>query len=69
MIWDAEKACMEVENYYDAVSMAAQTALRDAIGRNSLSDVTVHRDKLDQELREKIEEKTSSWGVSIMRCV
>ncbi|MEE0303012.1 MAG: SPFH domain-containing protein, partial [Senegalimassilia anaerobia] len=39
---------------------------RDAIGRNSLSDVTVHRDKLDQELREKIEEKTSSWGVSIM---
>lgn len=66
MIWDAEKACMEVENYYDAVSMAAQTALRDAIGRNSLSDVTVHRDKLDQELREKIEEKTSSWGVSIM---
>lgn len=66
MIRDAEKACMEVENYYDAVSMAAQTALRDAIGRNSLSDVTVHRDKLDQELREKIEEKTSSWGVSIM---
>ena len=66
MIWDAEKACMEVENYYDAVSMAAQTALRDAIGRNSLSDVTVHRDKLDQELREKIEEKTNSWGVSIM---
>ena len=66
MIWDADRACMEVENYYDAVSMAAQTALRDAIGRNSLSDVTVHRDKLDQELREKIEEKTNSWGVSIM---
>lgn len=66
MIWDAEKACTEVENYYDAVSMAAQTALRDAIGRNSLSDVTVHRDKLDQELREKIEEKTNSWGVSII---
>ncbi len=66
MIWDAEKACLEVENYYDAVSMAAQTALRDAIGRNSLTDVTVHRDKLDQELRDKIEEKTNSWGVSIM---
>lgn len=66
MIWDAEKACMEVENYYDAVSMASQTALRDAIGRNSLSDVTVHRDKLDQELRDKIEEKTSPWGISII---
>ena len=66
MVWDAEKACMEVENYYDAVSMAAQTALRDAIGRKSISDVTVHRDKLDQELRDKIEEKSSVWGVSVI---
>lgn len=66
MVWDAEKACLEVENYYDAVSMAAQTALRDAIGRKSISDITVHRDKLDQELRDKIEEKSSTWGVSIM---
>ena len=62
MIWDAEKACMEVENYYDAVSMASQTALRDAIGRNSLSDVTVHRDKLDQELRDKIEGEDEPVG-------
>ena len=66
MVWDAEKACLEVENYYDAVSMAAQTALRDAIGRKSISDITVHRDKLDQELKDKIEEKSSSWGISIL---
>lgn len=66
MIWDAQKACLEVENYYDAVSMAAQTALRDAIGRKSITDVTVHRDKLDQELRDKIEEKASAWGISVL---
>lgn len=66
MVWDAEKACLEVENYYDAVSMAAQTALRDAIGRKSISDMTIHRDKLDQELHDAIEEKTSAWGVSII---
>lgn len=66
MVWDAEKACLEVENYYDAVSMAAQTALRDAIGRKSITDVTVHRDKLDQELRDKIEEKASAWGISVL---
>ena len=66
MVWDAERACLEVENYYDAVSMASQTALRDAIGRKSISDMTIHRDKLDEELREKIEEKASSWGVSII---
>ena len=66
MVWDAEKVCLEVENYYDAVSMAAQTALRDAIGRKNISDVTVHRDKLDQELKDKIEEKSSTWGISIL---
>ncbi len=66
MVWDAEKACLEVEDYYDAVAMAAQTALRDAIGRKGITDVTVHRDKLDQELRDKIEEKTSTWGVSVL---
>ena len=66
MVWDAKKACLEVENYYDAVSMAAQTALRDAIGRKSITDVTVHRDKLDQELRDKIEEKASAWGISVL---
>lgn len=66
MVWDAEKACMEVEDYYDAVSMAAQTALRDAIGRKDITDVSVHRDKLDDELRGKIEEKTSVWGVSVL---
>lgn len=66
MVWDAEKACMEVENYYDAVSIAAQTALRNAIGRKSISDVTIHRDKLDEELRDEIEEKAGPWGISII---
>lgn len=66
MVWDAEKACLEVENYYDAVSMAAQTALRDAIGRKNISDITVHRNKLDEELKKKIEEKTTTWGISVL---
>lgn len=43
MVWDAEKACLEVENYYNSVSLAAQTALRDAIGRASVSEVAVRR--------------------------
>lgn len=66
MVWDAQKACLEVENYYDAVSMAAQTALRDSLGRKSLSDVIVHRNKLDEELKEKVEERTSTWGISVL---
>ena len=66
MVIDAEKACMEVEDYYDSVTMAAQTALRDAIGRKSIADVAMQREPLDKELRDIIEDKTSAWGVSIL---
>ncbi len=66
MVWDAEKACMEVEDYYDSVALASQTALRDAIGRKSIADVATRRVQLDQELKAAIEEKTSVWGVSIL---
>lgn len=66
MVWDAKKACLEVENYYNSVAIAAQTALRDAIGRKSVTDITVNRMQLDQELKDAIEEKTSVWGVSIL---
>lgn len=66
MVWDAEKAALEVEDYYDSVALAAQTALRDAIGRKSIADVAARRVQLDEELRNAIEEKTSVWGVSIL---
>ncbi|BAK45414.1 slipin family protein [Eggerthella sp. YY7918] len=66
MVWDAEKACLEVENYYNSVSLAAQTALRDAIGRASVSEVAIRRNQLDQELQEVIEERTSTWGITIL---
>lgn len=66
MVWDAEKAALEVEDYYDSVMLASQTALRDAIGRKSIADVTTRRVQLDQELKAAIEEKTSVWGVSIL---
>jgi len=66
IVWDAKKACLEVEDYYDSVAMAAQTALRDAIGRKDVADVAMRRVQLDEELRRAIEEKTSAWGVSIL---
>lgn len=66
MVWNAEKACMEVENYYNSVSLTAQTALRDAIGRASVSEVAIRRNQLDRELQEVIEERTSSWGITVM---
>ena len=60
------KTCQELENYYNSVSLAAQTALRDAIGRASVSEVAIRRNQLDQELQEVIEERTSSWGITVL---
>ena len=49
MVWDAEKCVLEVENYRDAVSLSAQTGLRDAIGKHELGDMLSHRDRLGSE--------------------
>ena len=66
MVWDAKKACLEVEDYYNSVALVAQTALRDAIGRSSASEVAIRRNQLDTELQEAIEASTSVWGITIL---
>lgn len=65
-VWDARAACTEVGDFTRAVELAAQTALRDAIGRASVSEVAIRRNQLDQELQEVIEERTSVWGITVM---
>ena len=66
VVWNPEKACTEVEDYYDAVLMVAQTTLRDAIGRKQISKLIMMRNQLDSELKEAIEEKVADWGISII---
>lgn len=66
MVWDAQKAILEVKNYNDAASMIAQTALRDAIGRASASTVAMQRDQLDNELKQIIADETAEWGITIL---
>jgi len=65
VVWDAEKAALEVENYVAAVDWAAQTALRDIIGRMMLADILVGRSVIDQELQQVIDERTTPWGVTV----
>ena len=64
--WDAEKACVEVEDYAAAIWWAAQTALRDAIGRINLAEVATRREQLDCEIKEILDEKTRSWGITVV---
>lgn len=66
MVWDAHAACTEVGNFTFAVEMAAQTALRDAIGRAGAAEVALRREQLDHEIRHALEEKVAPWGISIL---
>ena len=64
LVWDAEKAVLEVEDYKVAIAWAAQTALRDIIGRMVLADILVGRSAIDIELQKTIDERTTSWGIT-----
>ena len=65
MVWDAQKAALEVENYRAAITWAAQTALREIIGQMTLADILVGRAKMDADLQKIIDERTTPWGVTV----
>src|SRR5574341_909354 len=65
VVWDAEKAALEVEDYQTAIAWAAQTALRDIIGRMMLADILVGRARMDADLQKIIDERTTPWGISV----
>jgi len=65
VVHDPEKAALEVQNYAVAVSWAAQTALRDIIGRTSLADLLRGREKIEHELQRLIDERSTPWGVTV----
>ena len=64
LVWDAEKASLEVEDYRAAIAWAAQTALREVIGQMSLADILVGRAKMDDDLQKIIDERTAPWGIT-----
>jgi regulator of protease activity HflC (stomatin/prohibitin superfamily) len=65
VVWDAEKAALEVEDYKVAIAWAAQTALREVIGQMDLANILIGRDKMDDDLQKIIDERTTPWGVTV----
>ena len=65
VVWDAQKAALEVADYRVAIAWAAQTALREVIGQMSLADILVGRGKMDADLQKIIDERTTPWGVTV----
>ena len=65
MVWNAEKAILEVEDFLEAVQMSAQTALRESIGRHERAQMITERETLGGELQRILDEKTNPWGISV----
>ena len=65
MVYDPEKAALEVQDYKEAVSWAAQTALRDIIGRTPLTVLLKGREQIEADLQKLIDERSNPWGVTV----
>jgi regulator of protease activity HflC (stomatin/prohibitin superfamily) len=64
-VFDSKMAALEVEDYAEAVSWAAQTALRDLIGKTELADLLTGRETIDSALQELIDSRTTPWGITV----
>jgi regulator of protease activity HflC (stomatin/prohibitin superfamily) len=65
MVWNAEKSILEVQDFTDAITMSAQTALRESIGRHELHQMVAERESLGHELQRILDEKTNPWGITV----
>jgi regulator of protease activity HflC (stomatin/prohibitin superfamily) len=65
MVWDAEKSVLEVEDFLAAVTLSAQTGLRDAIGKHDLTEMLSNREKLGNEIQVQLDAKTNAWGITV----
>ena len=65
MVHDPMKAALEVQSYSNAVSWAAQTALRDIIGRTGLTDLLRGRERIENELQTLIDARSNPWGITV----
>jgi regulator of protease activity HflC (stomatin/prohibitin superfamily) len=65
LVWNAEKSILEVEDFVQAITMSAQTGLRESIGRHELAQMITERESLGRELQRILEEKTNPWGITV----
>src|SRR6201998_3114593 len=65
MVWNAEKCILEVEDFVQAITLSAQTGLRESIGRHELAQMITEREILGRELQRILDEKTNPWGITV----
>jgi regulator of protease activity HflC (stomatin/prohibitin superfamily) len=65
MVWNAEKSILEVQDFSQAITLSAQTALRESIGRHDLHQMVAEREMMGHELQRILDEKTNPWGITV----
>jgi len=65
-VFDVQKAALQVKEYNQSVLLAAQTALRDVIGKTVLADMLAGREIIDHELQKTIQSRIEGWGITIL---
>jgi regulator of protease activity HflC (stomatin/prohibitin superfamily) len=65
LVWNAEKSILEVEDFVQAITLSAQTGLRESIGRHELAQMITERESLGRELQRILDEKTNPWGITV----
>jgi regulator of protease activity HflC (stomatin/prohibitin superfamily) len=65
LVWDPEKAILEVEDYEDAVILSAKTALRNSVSSHDLSTFLEHGEVIQKQIQQEVDRKTTEWGITI----
>ena len=66
LVWDPQKAALEVEDYEEAVALASKAALRNIISKNDLSSFLSRGDLIEKQIQEEVERQTSEWGITVL---
>jgi regulator of protease activity HflC (stomatin/prohibitin superfamily) len=62
---DPEKAIIQVEDYFEAISQLSQTTLRSVLGQHDLDEMLAERTKLNTHIQQILDEQTFAWGVKV----
>ena len=65
LVWDPQKAALELEDYEEAVALASKAALRNVISKNDLSTFQEREDLIEKQIQEEVDRQTTEWGITV----
>jgi regulator of protease activity HflC (stomatin/prohibitin superfamily) len=65
LVWDPQRAALEVEDYEEAVALASKAALRNVISKNDLTTFLARGDIIEKQIQEEVEKQTTEWGITV----